>query len=298
MKLTIFTPTYNREYILGELYKSLVAQTSKDFLWLIVDDGSIDGTDKLVKRWIEEGIVEIQYVKTKNEGKSSAHNKGVELANSELFTCVDSDDYLDSNAVSTIINTWGNIENKKCIGILSFRGYSTGSPLTRLNDTTEIYSTLKNAYDFLGLKGDTMLIYKTVVIKKYRFPKVINEKFIPEAYLYDLLDQEGELYILRNVLYYSEYLEDGYTKNMSKLLAENPEGYLLYLNQRIKLHKKISKRSLDLIRYISISLIKYNLIQILKSTKHPINTLMVFPFGYFLFLKRFKVFKKEMQRGF
>ena len=60
--LTIFTPTYNRGYIIGKLYDSLLSQTNKNFKWLIVDDGSSDNTEVLVKSWIAEGKIEIKYI--------------------------------------------------------------------------------------------------------------------------------------------------------------------------------------------------------------------------------------------
>lgn len=50
--LTICTPTYNREYLLHDLYKSLCNQTVNDFEWIIIDDGSTDDTEKTVNKWI------------------------------------------------------------------------------------------------------------------------------------------------------------------------------------------------------------------------------------------------------
>ena len=75
----VFTPTYNRAYILPTLYESLVSQTSQDFMWLIVDDGSTDGTCSLVSSWKREGKVDITYVKKENGGKPRAINTGVAL---------------------------------------------------------------------------------------------------------------------------------------------------------------------------------------------------------------------------
>ncbi len=40
--LTILTPTYNRAYTLSKLYESLLAQTNKNFIWMVIDDGSTD----------------------------------------------------------------------------------------------------------------------------------------------------------------------------------------------------------------------------------------------------------------
>ena len=90
----VFTPTFNRAYILPKLYESLVAQTSRDFSWLIVDDGSTDNTAELVHGWQAEGLVPITYIYQENGGKQRATNTGMSHCTDELFFVVDSDDHL------------------------------------------------------------------------------------------------------------------------------------------------------------------------------------------------------------
>ena len=64
MKVTVFTPTYNRAYIIENLYRSLQRQTCRDFEWLIVDDGSSDNTEEVIKGWQqEENDFPIRYYK-------------------------------------------------------------------------------------------------------------------------------------------------------------------------------------------------------------------------------------------
>ena len=53
--LTVFTPTFNRAHTLDRLYRSLCAQTCQDFDWLVIDDGSTDGTEALIQTWKEKG---------------------------------------------------------------------------------------------------------------------------------------------------------------------------------------------------------------------------------------------------
>ena len=72
--LTVFTPTFNRAYCLGQLYTSLVNQTNHDFVWMIIDDGSSDTTKELVQSWIDEQKIEINYLYKENGGMHSAHN--------------------------------------------------------------------------------------------------------------------------------------------------------------------------------------------------------------------------------
>ena len=107
-QVTIFTATFNREKLLSRLYNSLCSQTNKNFIWLIVDDGSIDSTETLVQTWISENKISIRYFKQNNFGKPMAHNKGVELTKTELFLCVDSDDYLTQNTVEEVLQCWKN----------------------------------------------------------------------------------------------------------------------------------------------------------------------------------------------
>ena len=102
--LTIFTPAYNRAHTLGRTYESLLRQTCSDFEWLIVDDGSKDSTKELVEGWMQEGKISIQYIYQQNQGMHGAHNTAYRNIDTELNTCIDSDDYMPDDAVETIVN--------------------------------------------------------------------------------------------------------------------------------------------------------------------------------------------------
>lgn len=286
MLITIFTPSYNRAHTLGRLYESLLRQTNKNFCWLIVDDGSTDKTEELVGKWIEERKIEIRYYKQDNQGKSMAHNKGVELTETELFVCVDSDDYLADDAVVEIEYCWKHAKESD-VGILAFKK-SEETLVTRIQHGGEnVRTTLKNAYDNLGLVGDTMLVYRTSIIKKYSFPHFEGEKFVPETYLYDLIDQDGPLILLAKPFYICEYLSDGYTSNMAKLLKNNPQGYLAYINQRLKIDKTVKEKFLDSIRYIAMAIVNGNKAIITKAV-YPIYALVAYPCGVLFYYKRYK----------
>ena len=281
--LTIFTPTYNRASTLARLYNSLVSQTSNDFLWLIVDDGSIDNTEEMVKKWKKENLIEIHYFKQVNQGKSMAHNKGVKLTKTELFVCVDSDDYLMNNAVQEVKIKWKEAEENNT-GILAFKCTDESRVTSIKKEIKE--STLKDAYDLYGLKGDTMLVFKTNVINKYFFPSFNGEKFVPEAYLYDLIDRDGKLLILKKYLYVCEYLDNGYTNNMAKLLKNNPKGYLAYIKQRIEFDKSIKHKFFDYIRYIAMA--KCVTYENIWTNEDFIIKCLAYPFGVLLYVKKYR----------
>ena len=120
MKFTIFTPTFNRKELLGKLYSSLQNQTYRDFEWLIVDDGSTDGTEEGVKEFINEKKLDIKYFYTENGGKQRAYNFGVEKAEGELFICLDSDDEYVETGLETILRYWEKYENNNEIAGMGY----------------------------------------------------------------------------------------------------------------------------------------------------------------------------------
>ena len=128
MKLTVFTPTYNRAYIIENLYQSLQRQSCHDFEWLVVDDGSSDNTKELFDNWMkEENPFPIRYYKQENGGKHRAINYAIPLAEGELFFIVDSDDYLTDDAVETILEQFKTLpseDSRKYAGICNCKGYS------------------------------------------------------------------------------------------------------------------------------------------------------------------------------
>lgn len=230
--LTIFTPTYNRGYILEKLYESLKKQTSKDFLWLIVDDGSIDNTQTVVNAWIEENEMEIYYYKQENGGKQRAFNRGVNHAETELFMCVDSDEYLLKDAVQIIVQQWEKIKKHKYLaGMVALRGVTENKPIGTYFPETIEESTLGELYSSYQFKGDTELIYRTKILKAHPFWVAENEKFMGESYVYQQIDQEYKLFILRRIVAVGEYLQDGYTHNVRKLIKENPISYTVLKRQ-------------------------------------------------------------------
>ena len=162
--LTIFTPTFNRASLLPRLYDSLKAQTNQDFVWMIINDGSSDNTDEVVKSFLEENILEIEYIKQKNLGMHGAHNTAYKNCKTELNTCIDDDDLAPKNAVELILRKWNSLgENQqKYSGIVALDAYFDGE-LIGSQFTTE--STTLESFYLNGGSGDKKLIYRTVQSK-------------------------------------------------------------------------------------------------------------------------------------
>mgnify|MGYP000223160633 CR=1 FL=1 len=232
--ITVFTPTYNRGYILDALYKSLCGQTFKDFEWLIVDDGSTDDTALIVKKWKAEKLININYVFQKNGGKHTAHNLATQLACGELFVICDSDDHFTSTALQAISSKWEEYrKNQSIAGLIGYRGETEKK---RLNGKNFPYA--EGAYHLneifeLGGNGlfDTTQIYRTSIMRQFKFPEYENEKFIPEYFCWKSIDLAGyKVGVLPQILEVCEYREDGLTKNANGIASvyKNPCGFADY----------------------------------------------------------------------
>ena len=281
--LTVFTPTYNRAYILQRCYESLVRQTSKDFIWLIIDDGSTDNTKSLVDQWIKEkNEFEIKYVYKENGGMHTGHNKAYELIDTELNVCIDSDDFMLDNSVELIVDFWSKYGSNRYSGIVSLDNDDKGNIIgTKLPNKKSI--KLCDFYD-MGGKGDKNLIYRTDIMKKYPpYPEFQGEKFVPLDYKYLLADQEYDLLILNEPTCTVEYMEDGSSRNMFRQYYKNPRGFSFMRKVHMIYDKKLINKFKNCIHYVSGSLIIKNRKFLVESPK-KFMTLLAYPFGCILYL--------------
>ncbi|EJR42452.1 glycosyltransferase family 2 protein [Bacillus mycoides] len=233
--LTIFTPTYNRAYCLTNCYESLKRQTCKNFIWLIIDDGSSDNTKELVDSWIAEKYIKIMYHWQQNQGMHSAHNTAYGLIETELNVCIDSDDYMPDDAVEKIISFWNSYGSDEVSGIIGLDLYIDGQIIGSELPENLKYSTLFNLYNKHGVTGDKKLVYRTELTKKYPYPIFKNEKYVGLAYKYYMLDQQYEMLLMNEPLCYVEYMPDGSSMNMLNQYRKNPRGFAFYRKELMKL---------------------------------------------------------------
>ena len=239
--ITIITPTYNRAYIIEKAYESLCQQTDWRFEWIVVDDGSTDETETLVKQWIgRTNRFSIRYVKQKNGGKHRAVNKGVALAAYEYILILDSDDYLTCDACEKIHRWIGTIEGLSGFaGVAGLKGWSNREGIIGLKNKKEFIDATNLERTRYKLTGDKAEVYKTELMRQYPFPEFEGENFIRESVVWDKIAQEGyKIRWFNEVIYKGEYLEDGLTKNVDyKVHVRNFNGYIyatkLYLETHI-----------------------------------------------------------------
>ncbi|MBD5418819.1 MAG: glycosyltransferase family 2 protein [Bacteroides sp.] len=223
MKLTIFTPTYNRAYLLQNLYKSLSTQTNMDFEWIIVDDGSTDNTKDLVDKWIKKKTVKIKFFQQENGGKHRAINKGVKEAKGDLFFIVDSDDTLTSDAVEWITRESNEIiHNPDFAGISGIRITPDGKKIGGGSDFGTIDCNSIEIRLKYHISGDMSEVYKTSVLKEFPFPEIKGEKFCPEALVWFRIARKYKMRFIHRGIYVGEYLPDGLTAKITRIRRESP----------------------------------------------------------------------------
>ena len=106
---TVFTSTRNRAHTLDRPFRSLQAQTFRDFEWLVVDNGSTDGTAELIERFKAEADFPIRYFWQEDQGKQGSMNRAVQLADGKLFLTLDSDDGCVPDALERFKYHWDSI---------------------------------------------------------------------------------------------------------------------------------------------------------------------------------------------
>lgn len=287
MKLTIITPTYNREDKLKRLYESLKKQTNKEFCWLIVDDGSTDNTNELVSKYIEENKVEITYVYQKNGGKHRALNNGIKMINTDLVFIVDSDDYLVEDAVSTIYKYSEEYKDSEDISGFCFcRCDKKGNVSNKLFDNTRRMNYIQDKIN-KNLWGDNAEVFYTNILKKYAFPEYEGEKFVSEDIVWIEMALKYDMIYVNEAIYVCEYFDGGLTKSGRKIKIESPIG----MTERAKklMYRQCSTKAniKGIILYIIYSKFanKKKILKELNCKRNKLLAILLYPISCIIYLK-------------
>lgn len=280
--LTIFTPAYNRAHTLPRTYESLCSQSCKDFIWLIVDDGSRDHTEQLVRQWqsLDNGF-EIRYVHKENGGMHTAHNTAYEHIDTELNVCIDSDDRLASGAAEKILKKWEQVRHLGYAGIIGLDSDFDGRIIGKGFPEGMTETTLTGYYAAGGF-GDKKQVYRTDIIKKYPpYPVFEGEKYVALAYLYRLIDQDYRLAVLDEVLCNVDYQPDGHSSGMWKEYLRSPRGFAAWRKLCMKYPQSRKRLVMDCIHYVAECLIAGDRHFVRESPRKVLTVLMI-PFGMML----------------
>ncbi len=296
---TVFTPTYNRAYILPQLYQSLCEQSCKDFEWLVVDDGSSDNTSELIAQWqVCNNGFQICYYKISNGGKPRAINFGITKAQGKFFFMVDSDDHLTSTAIEKMLSWCREVENDPhFIGVGAARGYPDGSYLKGTPPQANEYGYIdatnleRSNYD---LDADMCEAYKVSVFRQFPMVEWPGEKFAPEQIALNEIALHGyKLRWHKDIIYICDYLDDGLTKGWKSLVRKNPMGYAMMYNHMLKYPDlSITEKYSAACQHIALSICGKNPRYIWKSNC-LLYTILALPVGVVLSIRRERQFRRE-----
>ena len=229
MKFSILTATYNRAKCLPKLYESLIKNKSNNYEieWLIMDDGSKDETENLIKDYIAKNEIEIKFFKQQNQGKMTAINNLAQYVTGEIWIECDSDDYFTDGAFDKIKDLYEKNKERKDIYAFAFlkidqNGNNMGNTFKKEE------TTMFDLYFKEGETGEKALAFITEVRKKYRYELEHNERFVTEARMYHKMDKDYKMICNNEYIMVCEYQEEGYTKNINKEFVNNPFGYYRY----------------------------------------------------------------------
>lgn len=292
--LTIITPTYNRGYILHKAYESLLSQTDKRFIWMIIDDGSTDNTEELVSEWKKENKISITYYKKKNGGKASALNVAIEKISTGYAVCLDSDDMFYPDTVSKALVSLESVKHdNNCCGILALRNNPDGTVMGERNIPKE-YTNITAVDIFLKLSLRTELIcfYKTEILNQFRFPEFEKEKFVSPAWMQYMVTQEHYFKTSWEKLCCCEYVSDGLTKNKRRVIVNNPKGYLCVKKLSFNYSTNLKQIIKNGIMYDCGCIIAKNT-EWLKDAPRKIFALLLMPLGYIAYIIKFQKMSKK-----
>lgn len=280
--VTVVTPTYNRVKYLHALFKSLEAQTSKNFKWMIVDDGSTDETESTVMGFPRD-FFPISYLHKDNGGKHTALNMAFDSVDTELTFIVDSDDILTPDAIESIEKDWEAHKADNLCGISYLRGYTDTDVIGDIFPKDDAIDSYINLRVNKNIRGDKAEVWLSDRLKKYRFPVFENERFLGEGYVWIRVSRGNNMLFRNKILYITKYLEGGLSRSGRALRIRCPRGGMAMALTTMSKEFNLSHRIKQAILYTCYSKLADYSFKQMKENPYPILTILCYPAGFILY---------------
>lgn len=290
--ITVFTPTYNRAYCLHNGYEALCRQTIKDFLWIVVDDGSTDNTKELVKSWqSKDNGFEIRYIYKENGGLASGYNTAIANLDTELAVCVDSDDYLPDDAIERIVNFWDRNRDEKYAGIVGWDcapdGTIIGDPFPD-RKSINLIDLLVGRYHIKN--GDRKHIVRTDLYKKYGpMPEFPDERDFNPQFLHLSISKDYDFLVMNENLCFVDYQDNGMTTTVFKQYLRSPKSFRIMRLLDLSFDAPIRYTMKKTIHYVSSCILAKE--PCVSASPRKMLTVLMYPFGVAL-----TIYLKHTQR--
>lgn len=282
--LTVYTPTYNRAHLLPRVYASLLGQTCRDFIWLVIDDGSTDGTRELVEEWIEDAELSIRYVYKENGGVHTARDLAYRLCETELITSIDSDDWLTDSAVEQWLKCWNEKARTRHAGIISVVIDESGRRVTDVFPPVQETTYQDYTYRYKCGKEKHTLLRTDIIKGVQRSPVFANERLVGEGYKWIQLPENKTFILLDTPTRVYQKQGDGYIRNVATSRFENPNGFRESCRQHIINARYLRPRIKGHIGYIAFSIILRDK-HLVQSSPRPFVTALLLPVGVAAYMR-------------
>lgn len=291
--ITVLTPTFNRKNLLNILFVSLCKQIEKDFKWLIIDDGSTDGTEEIIQEFIKKSKFDIEYKWKENGGKHTALNYAYQFISTPLTFIVDSDDWLTSDAIAVIKEVYNKYKDEKDLCGFSFlRGKPNGSLLSKSGVPKDgMKETFLECRINRGISGDMAEVWYTKCLKEFPFPEFSGEKFLGEDVVWVKMSEKYKMRFFNKVLYISDYRVDGLTKNRRRNNILSPHGCVVRAETFLLSEANFKAKCKAMLQYqIYGRFAGMKIAELLKNSKYKIGFLILILPASFIYLNWKKSF--------
>jgi len=190
---TVLTPTYNRAGTLHRVFESLSRQTSRDFEWLIVDDGSTDNTHELVRAWQARADFPVRYIWQKNQHKKAAFNRGVREARGRYIVALDSDDEIPPDALETFRRAWEEVPAERRDSYFAVTGLCARPDGRIVGDRYPEGlrdGTVIDMYFHHRVRGEKFSSMRAEVLRRFPYPEDVAG-FVPESLVWWAIARAG-----------------------------------------------------------------------------------------------------------
>ncbi len=293
-KLTVFTPTYNRAHTLPRTYESLCRQSCKNFIWLIVDDGSSDGTASLVQSWQNhDSGFKIRYIYKENGGLHTAYNAAIASLETELAMCIDSDDWLTDTAIEKILHKWHMEGSKQFAGIEALDCYADGNIIGDLlpnRKTVNLIDLYVGKYHIRN--GDRKPIVRSQLYKAVApMPTLNGEKNFNPHYLHLQISMDYDFLTMNEPVCIVEYQNDGMSHHIFSQYLNSPNSFAQLRRLCMQFRNvPLSFQIKNAIHYDSSCILSGHLSDVWKRSEKPFLTSSLLLPGFLLsVLTRFMV---------
>lgn len=294
-RFTVFTPCYNSETFLHRVYDSLLNQTFTDFEWFVINDASDDNTDLVIRKYISENKIPIQYVNlTQNQMITKSYNMAILRARGEFFLPIGNDDAFQSDALETFDKVWREYKSESLAGVSCLCQDQFGKLVGDKFPQSPMISDYLDICINKKIKGEKWGFIKTDILRKNLFPTDIDV-FIEEELLWLSIAEKYKTVYINNPLrvYYMNQPHVSLSNINKGRVIRYSRGQryfrIIMINDYHGVIKNNFRKFWDYLVYIRMSLHNqlsiYEITEAIRTRTKKFFIVLLLPFVYFWYLK-------------